>query len=45
MPADILCELLLAVVAAIIWLNLWYRDERARMTPAERKEEEGNPLA
>jgi hypothetical protein len=40
LPADVLIALLLAVVAAIIWLNLDYRDDRARMTPAQRKEED-----
>jgi hypothetical protein len=40
LPANALCALLLAVVVAIIWVNLWDRDARARMTDAERKEEE-----
>lgn len=38
LPADVLCALVLAVFAALIWLT--DREHRARMTPAERREEE-----
>jgi hypothetical protein len=40
LPGNALCALLLAVVVAIIWLNLCDRDDCARMTPAERKDED-----
>jgi hypothetical protein len=34
-PTDAVRALALAILAAIIWLNLWCRDERARMTSAD----------